>query len=123
VGQTLLFDQKHPLIVTGIVDETKIRSHISFDVLVPISFQTNLWKAEGKSSENDESWLRTLPWTYIISRQAQKAYVEQQLPLFVKKYFPENLKDRSKLELQPLAEIHTSSHFDTEIAPTYLKRI
>jgi len=24
VGQTLLFDQKHPLIVTGIVDETKI---------------------------------------------------------------------------------------------------
>lgn len=122
MGKTLLLDKKYPLVVTGIIDETKIKSHINFDVLVPMAFQTNLWRAEGTSAENEEGWLRTVAWTYVKFRdQEQKEYVEKQLPSFVKKYFPENLKDRSTLGLQPLAEIHTSSHFDTEIEPSISK--
>lgn len=126
MGKTLIFNEKYPLVVTGIIDETKVRSHIKFDVIIPLSFQSNLWKEEGRSKEMEESWFRTGPWTYIKFKDGTaKRYIEKELAAFGKKYLPEAYKTSSSYGLQPVSEIHTTSHYDTEIEPnltdTYLR--
>lgn len=126
MGKTLIFKEKYPLVVTGIIDETKVRSHIEFDVIVPLSFQSSLWKAEGRTKEMEHTWFRTGPWTYVKFKDvASKTFVEKELIAFGKKYLPEVYKDSYTFGLQPISKIHTSSHYDTEIEPnitdTYLR--
>jgi putative ABC transport system permease protein len=126
IGKTLIFGEKYPLTVTGIVDERKIQSHIGFDFLVPLSFQFGLWRAEGRSNDTEESWLHTAPWTYVRFKDAPtKTFIEKELVSFTSKHFPDAIKAIVTFDLQPISAIHTSSHFDTEIKPntstTYLK--
>jgi putative ABC transport system permease protein len=126
IGKTLVFKENYPLTVTGIVDESLIRTHIKFDMLIPLTFQSKLWTEEGNTQEIEENWFRTGPWTYVKFRDATaKHAVQNQLTEFKMKYFPEAYRESFKLGLQPLADIHISSHYDTEIEPnisdTYLR--
>lgn len=126
MGKTILYEGKQPLVVTGIVDENGIRSHVDFDVIVPLSFQMNAWRTEGRTKETEESWFLTAPWTYLKFQDTKsKEIVESNLVPFATKYFPEAYKSICSLQLQPVTQIHTTSHFDTEIGPntsdTYLR--
>jgi putative ABC transport system permease protein len=126
MGKTIIFKEKYPLVVTGIIDETKVKSHIKFDVIIPLSFQSGLWKEEGRSKEMEDTWFRTGPWTYIKFKDgASKTFLEKDLIAFGKKYLPEAYKSSYTFGLQSISEIHTSSHYDTEIEPnitdTYLR--
>ena len=55
-------------------------------------------------------------WTYLLLHDNNlKADLEDRLPLFVKKYYPERKNDYVTLHLQPLRGIHLTSNLDYEI--------
>jgi putative ABC transport system permease protein len=105
------------LVVTGIVDDSKVLSHIKFDILIPLEFHFNLLRAGGKADDVD-NWSSTGPWTYVsFDNEESKKIVEASIDAFVEKHFPISFRKGVSLELQPLTQIHTKSHFDSEIEP------
>lgn len=117
LGQTLVYQGKYSLNVTGVVDDTQILSHIKFDMLMPMEFFFNLLREQG-NSDQIESWFNTRPWGYVKFRNKEsKAIVESSLSTFVDKHFPIEFKSQVTLELQPVTKIHTTSNYVTEIEP------
>ncbi len=110
VGKTLQLEGKYPLKVTGVVEPSS-RSHLKFDFLA--SFSTVMGMEAGVKPEG---WNWNPCWTYLLLTKGSNAgALAEKLPNFVKKYFPDNIRDRVSLHLQNLTDIHLKSHLDYEI--------
>ncbi|HEX5170703.1 MAG TPA: ABC transporter permease [Cyclobacteriaceae bacterium] len=117
LGRSLRYQGKYSLVVTGVVDDTKILSHVKFDMLMPMEFYFGLLKERG-DGDQIESWFNTRPWAYVkFKNKESKEIVDGNLNSFVDKHIPIEFKSQVTLELQPVTKIHTSSNYATEIEP------
>lgn len=103
--------------VAGIMENIDTRSHLKFDVLIPLKFQLDIWKGETGIEGRENKWFWIGAYTYLMLHQPEDgAALAAKLPLFVSKYFPERLRG-GHFELQELGDIHLTSHNDSELEP------
>ncbi|MFD1001673.1 ABC transporter permease [Ohtaekwangia kribbensis] len=115
IGKYLRFQGNTNLLVTGILEDIPLNTHFQFDGL--ISFRTLDQVYDPRTPQNWH-WYWNPCWTYLLLRDASDApYLEAAMPAFVKKHFPEFVREDVKLELFPLTDIHLKSHLDYEIQP------
>ncbi|NUM77864.1 ABC transporter permease [candidate division KSB1 bacterium] len=113
MGKTLRFEGQHDLKVTGIIAPVPDNSHFKFDFLASFSTITGM-----QNGVKPEGWNWNPCWTYLLLTEGTSPEVlAAQLPGFVEKYFPDNIRDRVSLHLQALPDIHLHSHLDFEITP------
>ena len=110
MGKTMRFDGTTDLKVTGVWDKLPEQTHIHFDAL--ISFST-LWTMMPNQFKN---WVWNPNWTYVLLKPGvSPKEIDNQLPAFIQKHYPDFLKPQVHHKLQPLADIHLHSKYDYEI--------
>lgn len=115
IGKTLRFEDKTDFIVSGVLEPLPSNTHLAFDFLV--SFET-LDNTEVMRERLRTSWIWNPCWTYLLLKpDVSPEMLESQFPSFVARHFPESRRDRVKLYLQPLEEIHLYSNLDYEMSP------
>lgn len=103
LGKTIQYNQERPLRLSGIVENSPARSHLQFDVLLPLKyFELNDKWSYNWSSNNYHTYLKIRP-------DANLAAFSQKLAGQLKKYDKGN---ETPLLLQPLRDIHLYSDFD-----------
>lgn len=113
LGQTLRFEGQHDLKVTGIIEPVPANSHFQFDFLASFSTVTGI-----QDGQKPTGWYWNPNWTYLLLAEGTVPQdLSAKLPDFVDKHFPDNIRKRASLHLQPLTDIHLHSHLDFEIAP------
>lgn len=116
IGNTIRINNVLTKIV-GVMNDIPSQSHMKFDMLMPLSTQLNKWRSESGLEGRENKWFWIGAYTYLMLRQtADEAVLNEKLPDFVKKYFPERYH-RSSYELQPLPDIHLISHMGNELEP------
>ena len=102
LGKTLQFQGNKTLLVKGVMKDIPLNTHFQFDGLIPYSTINTMLSAATRSR-----FYWNPCWTYLLLHDNNlKADLEDQLPLFVKKYYPERKNDYVTLHLQPLRDIH-----------------
>jgi putative ABC transport system permease protein len=118
LGQTLRYQKKFDLKVTGVMKNVPNNAHFKFDFLAPLQFQLNLWESQSGPGGRHNQWFWTGAWTYLLLPDAHAAQnLTSKFPAFVTKYFPDRIKGGLTLALQPLTSIHLHSRLDNEIQP------
>lgn len=113
MGKTLRWQNGVNLRVTGVIKDVPPNSHFQFDFLG--SFATLRRLFGGNLPQN---WYWNPCWTYILLRDGVSAdSLQAQFPALVQKYFPDSIKNKVVVKLQPLKDIHLFSHLDYEINP------
>lgn len=113
IGKVLKFRGQMDLIVTAIAKDVPANSHVHFDFLV--SFSSLPQQYRGWTSRN---WYWNPCWTYVLMREgASLNELADNFPKFVDKYFHPAIKEQTRLEFQPLTDIHLKSNLDYEIEP------
>ena len=107
VGKTVLFDTNYPNLVTGVIDNVPVNSHLTFSGL--------------RSLKKDftSGWQQSDLYTYLLlKRDADVGKMAAKLPLFFDRYLkPEMGNVNYTMTLQPLTAIHLHSNLDYEISP------
>jgi putative ABC transport system permease protein len=115
VGQYLKFQGNTDLLVTGVMRDVPLNTHFQFDFL--ISFRT-LDQVYDPRTPQKWHWHWNPCWTYLLLRDVDDApYLQEAMPEFVHKYFPEFLRNDVTMELFPMIDIHLKSKMDYEIQP------
>jgi len=110
VGKTIYFNNKSPLIVTGIFEDTPENTHLKFEAL--ISFPT-MTKYYGDWVEKE--WWVDIALTYIkLVKGTDPKKIEEKADKLIQERLGTELKAANQdmdFVLQPLADIHLTSHF------------
>lgn len=110
IGKTVKFDGVTDLIVTGIMKDIPLNTHFDFDGLISFTTTDKLMPGILKN------WVWNPCWTYVLLKDKKDAAeLAAQFPKFVKKYYPDFLKNQVSHELQELSWIHLNSHLDYEM--------
>ncbi len=110
IGKTLKFDGVTDIIVTGVMKDIPLNTHFDFDGL--ISFSTT----EKLMPNILKNWVWNPCWTYLeLKDKTSVAELKAAFPEFVKKYYPDFLKNQVSHDLQELSSIHLNSHLDYEM--------
>lgn len=126
LGKTILYDGRHPVKVTGVVEDVPARSHFRFNMLV--SFVT--LKHFPGADDLDRNWGSNNYATYLLlSPSASAEELEASFPAFLDNYYGRALREfgidlqgrlpheLNALHLQPLTDIHLHSHLSSELGP------
>ena len=104
--------------VTGVMEDVPPQSHLKFDVIIPLAFQLNRWKAETGLEGRENKWFWVGAYTYVLLHPgADPEKSQHSLMAVVQKYFPERYRENGKLQLQALADIHLTSNLSNELEP------
>jgi putative ABC transport system permease protein len=115
VGKYLKFQGNTNLLVTAVMEDVPLNTHFQFDFL--ISFRT-LDQIYDPGVPQPWHWYWNPCWTYLLLRDASDApKLQAAMPAFVKKYFPEFVRNDVTMELFPMTDIHLKSNMDYEIQP------
>ncbi|TFH02209.1 MAG: ABC transporter permease [Calditrichales bacterium] len=113
IGKMIKVNQKTEYAVTGVFEDVPVNSHIKFDFL--LSFE-NFAKSSGP--DYMDNWGHTGMYTYLILQPgADMTAFENKIAQLVETEFGEALKYyhmEMLLLLQPLKDIHLTSHFMQE---------
>ena len=116
MGKTIKLDNKMVFQITGIFEDIPGNSHIKFDIVLPWS---NLLDILG--TDFDDSWGDSGAFTYILFKKGVNiTEFQKKLDAIAEKEFGEALrayKLTMRLPLQPLADIHLTSHYQQELEP------
>jgi putative ABC transport system permease protein len=114
VGKVILLNGKKSLMITGVLKDIPVNSHLQFGLLV--SFSTF---AQGVKENLEENWGWYNFFTYVLLRpQADPKAVEAKLPAFVEKHKGDEMRKNNyweKFILQPLSDIHLNSSIAYEV--------
>jgi putative ABC transport system permease protein len=106
LGRSLLYENKLPLRVSGVVKRMPDASDLQFDFLVP--FET-LYSVETKFVGDflRSNWLFNPTFTFVrLPPGQERAPVESALHQILKKYGDDRVRKLYDLALQPLADLH-----------------
>lgn len=116
VGKTISLDQKMNFTVAGVFADVPPNSHVKFNFL--FSFQ-NILKIYGE--DFDESWGDSGAFTYLLLKEGvDAAEFETKLNALADAEVGEMFKQYNLtmfLKMQPLTDIHLTSHFQQEFEP------
>lgn len=112
MGKVLTLDNQYDLVVTGILQRIPENSSIDFGLLVPSSLRSQI------DPEFAQRWWEAGTYTYIrCSETFTGSQLEAQLPYIYEKYIPDFMKDRVRLAIQPLTDIHLDGRTTGEMVP------
>ena len=112
LGKTVLYNNKHDLVVTGVFKSFPKNSHFTGDIILPFDAQAVF------SNRNLETWGNNSNFTYFLLQEgADPKALEDKLPALIKKYSKGKGWDSAEHYLQPLTRIHLYSNINFEIAP------
>ncbi len=110
IGQTIRFNNKKDLVVSGIIKDVPKATHLKFNAL--ISFDT--FVQENPYIKNNWGWNDFV--TYVLAAPGTaKAALQSKMPAFADKYKEKN--HGNEFIVQPLTEIHLNSHQSDELEP------
>ncbi|KXX70065.1 hypothetical protein AVL50_14420 [Flammeovirga sp. SJP92] len=115
LGKKILYDNQFYLTVTGVVDKSKVPTHLDFELLV--SFSTLL--ITNKNIMKGDLWQWNPCWTYVLLKddvKPEELEADFDILLQDETKFPEYLRDYVQLYLQPIEEIHLYSDLDYEMS-------
>lgn len=111
IGKILQIEGRQDLIVTGVMPNSPSNSHFQFEFLVSFSTLRNFFNGQYPTT-----WYWNPCWTYVLLKEGVKAdEVVKKFPSFIQKYFPEFIQKESRMELQPLTDIHLTSDLEFEL--------
>ncbi len=113
IGQKILWQNKIELEVTGVFEEIPVGSHLNFDFIC--SFST-LEDYMHPNAFNNRVWNPC--WTYLLLKTAERSTIEELeeiVPEFVQEFFPKEIRNMVRLELQELEQIHLHSDLEYEL--------
>ncbi|MBE9586882.1 ABC transporter permease [Mucilaginibacter sp. JRF] len=111
IGKVLEMDKSLQLKVTGIVKDVPANSHLSFDMVMPITNYT--------TEEWFKNWRNNNEFVYVeLNENINKAQLEKQFPQFMDKYMGKELEKMHAhfdLALTPLKDVYfqEASTFDS----------
>ena len=112
IGKTISIDKKTDYKITGVFEDIPRNSHLKFDILLPWENLASMY-----GPEYTEAWGHTGSYTYLIARPGTdpRAFEEKLLTL-VEAECPwlDEYNMTIDLKMQPLADIHLTSHFMQE---------
>ena len=112
IGKRIILNNQLEMQVTGVLRDLPHNSHIKFDLLSTVRAIKNWWGGDGFET----NWIWQSAWTYLLlDNPTNAANLQQQLPDFVNRHFPESVRDGSTLTIQPLTDIHLHSQRFLEI--------
>lgn len=113
MGKILRWQNAVDLRITGVIKNVPLNSHFRYDFLGSFSTLRAFY-----GGNLPQGWYWNPCWTYILlSEGVSPASLESQFPALVQKYFPDSIKDKVVIKLQPLTDIHLHSSLDYEINP------
>lgn len=106
VGQTLLYQNKDALVVTGIVADVPEKSHLSFEYVLPA--ESHIFYREGVTRQ---PWYNNGWFTYAVLEEGASAeQVEGKMRTFIDAHLADwRPEDRMQFLFQPLGDIHLRS--------------
>ncbi|MBK7871980.1 MAG: ABC transporter permease [Saprospiraceae bacterium] len=112
LGKTLTYEFEGAMDfeITGVIKKIPNNSHFHFDFLAPVASQSFLLERDGENFGYDY-----FPTYLLLSDEKEAENLEKKLPNFVSRYYPEDLKEKTRLTLQPLTDIHLYSHYEYEL--------
>lgn len=100
--------------VTAVIADVPYNSHMQFDVLASLTTLNEIFQ---NGIPNNQWWWNPC-WTYLLLPEGMQAeQMDAQLPAFVQKFFPEDIRSNISLSLQPLRDIHLYSQRELEMQP------
>ncbi|NKB69299.1 MAG: FtsX-like permease family protein [Candidatus Latescibacteria bacterium] len=113
LGQSLTIGDDY-YTVTGIVEETPVRSHFEYDILASLTV------AQGEFARVVlENWGEMTSFTYmLLPPDLAPVEVEARFPAFLEKNVEAGAADFRRLYLQPLADIYLHSGTSHELGPS-----
>jgi putative ABC transport system permease protein len=113
IGKTISVDKKADYAVIGIFEDVPQNSHVKPDILLSYPNILNLYGPDVEDSWGDTGW-----FTYLLLKQGVNPQeFEEKLQGLVEKEFGQVLREYKltlDLKLQPLNDIHLTSHFMQE---------
>jgi putative ABC transport system permease protein len=111
VGETIEYEGKIPLKVTGVIRDVPSQSHFRFGFVASLSSVRKMYRGA-----LPQTWVWNPCWTYVLLKPGVGAdQLESLFPGFVKKYYYDAEKERITMYTQPLTSIHLNSRLDYEI--------
>jgi putative ABC transport system permease protein len=114
LGQSMKFDNKYSMKVTGVLKDIPANSHLHFDFLVSMASASKIYGNDFLTNP-----LNTSVYTYLLLQNPLQAVaLRSRFPDFIKKYyrvFPALMP--TSLVLQPLSTIHLYSDLAGEAEP------
>ncbi|MEA3505479.1 MAG: FtsX-like permease family protein [Bacteroidota bacterium] len=111
IGKRIRFEEKYLFTIEAVIKDAPNNTHFHYNFLTGM---TTLQKMNGGTMPTN--WYWNPFWSYIVLKEnVTQEDFEQQLPLFVSKYFPIAKGEHKYLYLQPIQDIHLNSHLDFEI--------
>ncbi|MEQ8714163.1 MAG: ABC transporter permease [Cyclobacteriaceae bacterium] len=93
IGKTIKYDHEYSFIVSGIFDKSPAKSHLEFDIVLPISHMDRFNWFKNK-------WSNGLMTYVMMSDLSKVKELESQFPFFMDKYFGEDFeKTNTKMGL------------------------
>jgi putative ABC transport system permease protein len=115
VGKYLKFQGNMDLLVTGVTEDVPLNTHFQFDGLISLRTFDQVYDPRVPQRWH---WYWNPCWTYLLLKDPRDAAsLQASMPAFVKKYFPEFVRNDVTMELFPMKDIHLKSHMDYEIQP------
>lgn len=112
IGQILKVDDYFEFEVSGVMKDVKQQSHFHFDFLASFSSLPYVFKNEKVM----QAWIWNPCWTYLLLKEdTDPAKFEADFKSFYKSHLKINDGENFQLFLQPLTDIHLTSHLDYEI--------
>ena len=111
LGKSISLENQISLTITGVFAPKRHTSHFDFDFIASFNIIKALFPPY-----MIESRIWNPCWTYILLNETTHPEdIEYEFPNFIDSYFPDLLKKKVHLYLQPLREIHLNSELDYEM--------
>jgi putative ABC transport system permease protein len=119
IGKTVIVDDQHPMIVSGIAENAPVNSHLQYDIIFSELFLKEqvlkLWKMD-----IDNIWVGGWPSVYVrLENPAKLAEAEKQINDIAAKFSEKEWKENKMSYhyfLQPMRDIHLKSHLRYDAA-------
>ena len=115
LGQTLLYEGRHPLRVTGVVDAFPDNSHIHIDLLA--NYET-MYATESETVRQNlpQNWVISHGYTYVLLRPGRSPEtVDARFPQFLLRYANQQFAKGIVYKLEPMRNFHLRS--DAQVPP------
>lgn len=111
IGKEIKFEERFHFVVSGIIKDAADNTHFKYEMLASMSTLKVFY-----GGQLPTTWYWNPFWTYVVlNKEVHSETMNDLFPEFVEKYFPEGQRERKKLYLQPVQDIHLHSHLDFEI--------
>ncbi|GAB3316728.1 ABC transporter permease [Larkinella ripae] len=109
IGKTLLYEGRHPLRVTGVIEKLPANSHLHIDLL---SNYETMYATESEAVRQNlpQNWIISHGYTYVLLRPGQSPEaVNARFPKFLQTYAPKQFAKDIEYKLEPMKDFHLRS--------------